>query len=83
MTGDDEEDEEQGTISVYDPVNFPTTTMSPSASELDPSLLSLPFISVKNSFDEDHIRFPPNITAEKNEVEPLSVKFYNKMKLSF
>ena len=63
---------------MYDPVNFPTTTISPSASELDTTVLSLPFLAVKNSFDEDHIRFPPNTTAEKNEVEPVSVKFYNK-----
>ena len=80
---DYEEDEETATISVYDPVNFPTTTISPAAPELDTTALSLPFLAVKNSFDEDHIRFPPNTTAEKNEVEPepeaLSVKFYNKL----
>ena len=79
---DYEDDEETETISVYDPVNFPTTTISPAAPELDTTALSLPFLAVKNSFDEDHIRFPPNTTAEKNEVEPepeaLSVKFYNK-----
>ena len=46
--------------------------------ELDTTALSQPFISVKQSFDEDHIRFPPNTTAAEREDEPVSVKFYNK-----
>ena len=74
----DQEDEERETVSVYDPVNFPTTTISPSASELDATALSQPFLSVETSFDEDHIRFPPNTTEGSNEVEAVSVKFYNK-----
>merc|ERR1712110_1161794 len=55
-----------------------TTTISPAASELDTPALSLPFLSLSQSFDEDHVRFPPNTTAEDSEVEAVSVKFYNK-----
>ena len=84
MADNDEEDEEKETLSIsmYDPVNFPNTTIPPSMLELDTTALSQPFISVKQSFDEDHIRFPPNTTAaereEGGEDEPVSVKFYNK-----
>ena len=74
----DQEDGERETVSVYDPVNFPTTTISPAASELDTPALSLPFLSLNQSFDEDHVRFPPNTTADDSEVEAVSVKFYNK-----
>ena len=80
MADNDEEDEEKETLSIsmYDPVNFPNTTIPPSMLELDTTALSQPFISVKQSFDEDHIRFPPNTTAAEREDEPVSVKFYNK-----
>ena len=80
MADNDEEDEEKETvfISMYDPVNFPNTTIPPSMLKLDTTALSQPFISVKQSFDEDHIRFPPNTTAAEREDEPVSVKFYNK-----
>ena len=80
VADNDEEDEEKETLSIsmYDPVNFPNTTIPPSMLELDTTALSQPFISVKQSFDEDHIRFPPNTTAAEREDEPVSVKFYNK-----
>ena len=77
MADIDEEEEEKETTSAYDPVNFPTTTISPSDSDQDTPALSLPFLSVSQSFDEDHVRFPPNTTAENNEVEAVSVRFYN------
>ena len=84
---EDEENQTDGEgliVTVNDPVNFPTTISSLEMDDIRLTNSPAPFFSILTSFgstDEDHVKFPANVTAENevlDEEDVAAVRFYNK-----